>query len=131
MNFLSIVEPISPQLEFLEHGSFGKEAAALERRFPFAKGLVAFKLLCQKHFHLTDPIPIIAPGKIHRVGQLAAGELWKVELAIKGIKSNQSPRVWFAKDGGRIVLLCARSHIDNYDNNTVDREAADRATEFF
>ena len=54
-----------------------------------------------------------------------------MELAVKGIKPNQSPRIWFVVQGSNVAFLCAKSHIDNYNNNEVDRLAKNLATDIF
>lgn len=119
-------------LNFLEHSNFTKETAAIKRRFPaFDQGLNSFKLLAEVQFALENPKQVIAPGKLHRVCTLGIYEIWKIELAIKGVKSNQSPRIWFGLQGSTIAFLCVKSHIDNYDNNEVDKLAQNLASDIF
>ncbi len=119
-------------LNFLLHSHFEKETAAMKRRFPaFDEALESFKMLANVQFATENPRQVIAPGKIHRVCVIGICTLWKVELAIKGVKSNQSPRIWFAIQGASLAFLCAKSHIDNYDNNSVDRLAQNLVTDIF
>jgi len=47
------------------------------------------------------------------------------------MKSNHSPRVWFAVRGATIVFLCAACHIDNYDDNAMNKEAETLVGSFF
>ncbi len=104
----------------------------MKRRFPtFNKGLEDFKRLAEVQFALENPKQVIAPGKLHRVCIVGICEIWKIELAMKGVKSNQSPRVWFAVQGSNIAFLCAKSHVDNYDNNEIDRLAQTLVTDIF
>lgn len=119
-------------LNFLNHPSFEKEAAVLQRRFPkFTDGYESFKRICEVHFHPINPKQVIAPGKIHRVKDFENHTLWKVELVVKNLRSSQFPRIWFAVKGSTLVFLCARTHIDNYNNNEVDRITESRVTDIF
>lgn len=119
-------------LNFFCHDSFNGEFEDLNKRFPdVAKAFESIKLIFNFQFHPTSPEQRIAPGKIHRITQNDLWVLWKLELAVKGIRSNQSPRIWFAIKGADIVFLCAKSHTDNYENNEIDRIAANRASDYF
>ncbi len=119
-------------LSFDYHPSYIKEADDLERRFPnFGEGLIAFKRLCEIQFHPQLPKQVIAPAKLHRRKQMEVCGLWKIELAVKGVKSNVSPRIWFAVRGSVIVFLCASTHADNYEDNEMDMIAESRAADVF
>ena len=119
-------------LNFLFHPNFEKEAAAIERRFSsFTESLESFKRLAEVQFASGNPKQVIAPAKLHRVSEMGICTIWKIGLAIKGVKSNQSPRLWFAIQGANLAFLCAKTHIDNYDNNEVDRLAQGYAGVFF
>lgn len=119
-------------LNFLLHPHFEKEAADIKRRFPsFDDALESFKMLAGVQFASENPRQIIAPGKLHRVCVIGICTIWKIELAVKGVKSNQSPRIWFAIQGTNLAFLCAKSHIDNYDNNEVDRLAQNLTSDIF
>lgn len=119
-------------LNFFSHFSFEKELADLKRQFnKIDEGLDAFKKLCEVQFNPVSPKQIIAPAKLHRVTQNDIWTLWKIELAVKGVRSNQSPRIWFAIKGSTIVFLCAQSHVNNYSDNAMNEVATTRATEFF
>lgn len=132
MSLLTTGALIFPMIDFYSHPLCVSEIADLKRRFHHIdEGVESFKKLCEVQFHPTTPRQIIAPGKLHRVTQNDIWALWKIELAIKGVRSNQSPRIWFAVKGSTIVFLCAKSHPDNYDDNEVNASATDRATEFF
>ncbi|MFA6536901.1 MAG: hypothetical protein WCT18_00705 [Patescibacteria group bacterium] len=111
-------------LNFIFHSQFQKDAESLKRRFPFFdSGLESFKKICQVHFDSINPRQVIAPGKLHRVKCLENFTIWKVELAIKNLRANQFPRIWFLVKNDTINFLCIKTHIDNYDNNEIDRKA--------
>lgn len=111
-------------LNFIFHPHFEKEAASLKRRFPyFDAGIESFKLICEKHFDPIKPQQVIAPGKLHRVKCFETCIIWKVELAVKNLRPNQFPRIWFAVRGANLAFLCVATHMDNHDDNTMNREA--------
>ena len=121
-------------IQFLYHESFLKEITALERRFPTVRdGLYSFERLCEVQFNPTNPKQIIAPAKLHRVTQNNIWVLWKVELVIpnSGLRPNQWPRVWFVVRGAVVVFLCISSHIDNYNDEKINRMALSRVLDFF
>ena len=110
-----------------------KEIAALEkRRMRFIReSLRGFQKVCEIHFHPTSPETKITPGKIHRVIQNGVWSLWKTELAVikSNLRPNQYPRIWFAVSGSMIVFLCIGTHVDNYDDNEMERLALERMAE--
>ena len=119
-------------LEFLAHPHFDKEAAAVQRRFPaFNKGFESFKKICEVHFDPVLPKQVLAPGKLHRIKGLDNYTIWKIELAIKGLRPNQFPRMWFAIRGSVVVFLCVKTHVDNYDDNTCNTLAENLITDIF
>lgn len=121
-------------LEFLNHPEFEKETADISRRFrTFNDGLEVFKRLCEKQFHPVYPQLVISPGKIHHRKKTELFSIWKVELVLpnSGLRPNQFPRVWFAVQGTKIAFLCTGTHIDNYNDNKMDRVAENRATDIF
>lgn len=119
-------------INFISHLSFEKEAAKLKRRFSLLdKALESFKMLCEFQFHPFNPQQIIAPAKLHRVTQNDLWSIWKIELAVPGLKPNQFPRVWFAVKGSNIAFLCIVSHIDNYSDNQINQIAIGRVSDIF
>ncbi|OGF21149.1 hypothetical protein A2257_01415 [Candidatus Falkowbacteria bacterium RIFOXYA2_FULL_38_12] len=68
---------------------------------------------------------------MHRIKCFDNFTIWKIELAIKNVRSNQSPRVWFAVCGATVAFLCVKTHIDNYNNNSTDREAETLVSSIF
>lgn len=123
-------------LEYLEHPKFSKQAADFKRRFPgfdegFDEGFNATKNIFEVHFHPTNPMQRIAPGKIHCILRNPTFVMWKLEMAVAGLKSKQWPRVWFAVSGSKIVFLCMGTHIDNYDDGGQTKEAQSLVTDYF
>ncbi|MBI3305004.1 hypothetical protein HYZ80_01610 [Candidatus Parcubacteria bacterium] len=121
-------------IQFLYHDSFQKEIAALERRFHTIRdGLSAFEKLCEVQFNPASPRQVIAPAKLHRVTQNDIWTLWKVELVVpnSGLRPNQWPRMWFVVRGAIIAFLCVSSHIGNYNDESMNRLALSRASDFF
>jgi len=119
-------------LNFVFHSCFEKEATSLKRRFPFFdSGLESFKRICEVHFNPISPKQVIAPAKLHRIKAGNNFTIWKIELVVKNLKPNQFPRVWFAVQGATIAFLCLASHIDNYNDNAMDREAEMLVSSFF
>ncbi|MDO8499264.1 MAG: hypothetical protein Q7S66_01225 [bacterium] len=70
-----------------------------------------------------NPKQIITPAKLHRIKSFGNVTIWKIELSVKNLRSNQCPRVWFAIQGATVAFLCVATHIDNHDDNTMGREA--------
>jgi hypothetical protein len=121
-------------IEFIYHDGTKKEIAAVERRFPHLReGLTAFERLCEWQFNPTNPRQVIAPAKLHRLTQNNVWTMWKVELVVpkSGLRPNQYPRLWFAVKGAIIALLCLATHIDNYDDEKMNRLALSRVTDIF
>jgi hypothetical protein len=119
-------------VEFREHENFSKSFDAFVEKYRDAqKGLEDFKKIANKHFHPVTPQQIIGPGKLHVISRLETCTVWKVEMSVKGLRKNQSPRVWFAIQGGTLVFLCIGTHIDNYDNKRLENLAVSRASDFF
>ena len=119
-------------INFISHEKFEKEIAALERRFNNVyNGLRSFERLCEVQFHPTNPQRIIAPAKLHRITQNDIWTLWKIELAVKGLRPNQFPRMWFCVQGDKIGFLCIGTHIDNYNDDDMNNKALERLTDIF
>lgn len=120
------------EIEFIYHPLFENETAKLKRRFSFLdKALESFKMLCGFQFHPMNPQQRIAPAKLHRVTQNELWSIWKIELSVPNVRSNQSPRVWFAVKGSVIVFLCIATHVDNYSDNQMTRVALKRVSDIF
>ncbi|MDP3935068.1 MAG: hypothetical protein Q8Q46_02555 [Candidatus Giovannonibacteria bacterium] len=121
-------------IEFLYHDGIKKEIAALERRFRnIQEGFKHFERLCEVQFNPTNPKQIIDAGKLHRISQNDIWAMWKIELVIpkSGLRPNQYPRMWFAVKGNIIAFLCIVTHIDNYNEEELGRQALSRVTDIF
>ncbi|PIZ61915.1 hypothetical protein COY17_03395 [Candidatus Saccharibacteria bacterium CG_4_10_14_0_2_um_filter_52_9] len=125
-------------MQFHEHDSYQKELSSVCKKqkqltVAITDGLAKVKKLLKIHFDPLDPQVAIPPGKLHRVSGFEIWELWKVEVVLTGtaLRPNQWPRMWFAVSGDQIVLLCIYSHAQDYDNNSVDATAIDRASDYF
>lgn len=119
-------------LSFTLHPKFEREAERAQKRsVHFDKAIASFEKVCQVQFDTECPRVVIAPGKLHRLLDAAIYSIWKVELAVQGMKSNQSPRIWFAIKGNHIAYLCLALHGDNYHDGDVTEEAKIRCADFF
>ncbi|MFA5777277.1 MAG: hypothetical protein WC906_02470 [Parcubacteria group bacterium] len=119
-------------IDFISHPLFEKETAKLKRRFSFLdKALEAFKMLCEFQFHPLNPQQRIAPAKLHRIKQNDLWSIWKIELAVPGLRPNQFPRVWFAVKGSSIAFLCIATHVDNYNDNQITQISLGRVSDIF
>lgn len=111
-------------LNFVFHSHFEKEAASFKRRFHFFEaGVESFKRICEVHFDPINPKQVIAPAKLQRVRCFGNLTIWKIELVVKNLRPNQFPRVWFAVRGATVVFLCVATHIDNHDDNMMNKQA--------
>jgi hypothetical protein len=109
-----------------QHDGFVKELKKICGKYPQVDdGVAKVKKLLAVQFDPLQPKEVIAPGKIHRVHGNNIWELWKVEVLLpkSGLKPSQWPRMWFCVSGETITLLAIATHIDNYDNNEMDRKA--------
>lgn len=113
------------------HDAYLKEFKALSKHIPsLQKDVERIERLLDAHFFNPQTKgEVIKPGKIHRISvenDATSRELWKVEVMVPGLRPNQWPRLWFMLDGETITFLAIASHVDNYDNNAMDRRAVDR-----
>lgn len=119
-------------LSFSQHPKFLKDVERLAGRSgDFSYALRSFEKLCQIQFHALRPQQVVSPGKLHRLFDGGIYSIWKVELAVKNVRSNHSPRVWFAIRGEEMVYLCGAGHTDNYDDNAVTQAAKERVQDYF
>ena len=121
-------------IEFIYHDGVSNEIATAEKRFPTMRGgFSTFEKLCEFQFNPTKPQQVIAPAKLHRITQNDIWKMWKIELVVPnaGLRPNQYPRVWFAVKGEVIVFLCMGTHIDNYDDEKMNKIAMSRVTDYF
>jgi hypothetical protein len=120
------------ELEFHEHPHFSKSLGVFIKKHKEAvDGFAAFKRLAHRQFNPNSPQAVIGPGKIHRIHQNTTYTVWKVEMSVRGLRKNQSPRVWFAVRGSLLVFLCIGTHVENYDDASLTQQAMDSVTEYF
>jgi hypothetical protein len=120
------------EVEFSEHDNFANKFASFSKKYNHAqKGLNDFKKIAQKHFHPINPQQIIGPGKVHLIRQLETYAVWKVEMSVKELRKNQTPRIWFAIKGSQIVFLNIGTHIENYNDQECTDLALSLASDFF
>ncbi len=115
--------------EILHCGTFDKDLKRISKKYKtFPSDLLySKKILFEKFVNNKD---FSVSNKVHRVTSLSETsrlEIWKIEALCKGYRPNLWPRIWFLLKEDSIFLLTARVHSDNYDNNTVDREAIEIA----
>lgn len=121
-------------IEFFYHDGIQKEIAALEGRFrTIREAFAIFERLCNTQFNPTKPQQVIAPAKLHRVTQNDIWTLWKIELVVPnaGLRPNQHPRMWFVVKGASIAVLCLATHVDNYDDEKMNRVALSQVSDLF
>lgn len=118
-------------LSFIEHPVFDKEFEKFNSKYNSSDSLKSLKMILTKQFNPEKPQLVIGPGKIHRVKACDNYDIWKVEMAVKGLRKNQSPRIWFALSGVRLSFLTIQAHMDNYDNNGIDEIAVELASDIF
>ena len=120
------------EIDFSEHDNFTKKFAKFSSKYNEAqKGLEDFKKIAKKHFHPINPQQVIGPGKVHVITQFETYTVWKVEMSVKGLRKNQTPRVWFAIHGANFVFLHIGTHIENYDDQQCTSLALTLASDFF
>jgi hypothetical protein len=54
-----------------------------------------------------------------------------MEVIVVGLKPGQWPRVWFAISGTSITFLTLGTHMQNYDDNAMDKIALERIAEYY
>lgn len=118
-------------LKFIEHTVFQKEYLNFSNKYYSNSDLQHLKNVLNFQFNPINPKLIIGPGKIHRVKVCENCEIWKVEMSVKGLRKNQSPRIWLAVAGDTLAFLTIKTHIDNYDDNEVNRFAENLSTDIF
>lgn len=116
---------------FIEHSVFADEYKKFNSKYFIDKSLKSLKLILAKQFNPDSPQLVIGPGKIHRVKTCDSCDIWKVEMAVPGLRSNQSPRIWFAISGTRLSFLTIKTHIDNYSDNDVNKLAESLSSDIF
>ena len=129
MNYLFTVGQILVKYSeiIIHEESFTKDLKKICKKYKTFRNDLAIseKMLFEKFINNAD---FSVNGKIHQIKALSEETpgigIWKIEAMCQGVKPNLWPRIWFLLNREYIHLLLARIHSDNYDNNTVDREAS-------
>ena len=118
------------EIEITRHNSFLKEWKKFCRKFIEGnKAIIDLEQLLKKHFN-NNFGPVIGPKSLHLTNNTGDIEMWKVYCAVKGLRKNQRPRIYFFKHSeNKISLLCFGTHLNNYDDQKLRAEAVDRAKE--
>ena len=78
----------------MTHPVFEKEYKSFNSKYHCDKDLGYLKKIFLTQFDPISPKPAIGPGKLHRVKICVnTCEIWKIEMAVRGLKQNQSPRI--------------------------------------
>lgn len=126
------IEGLTLAMQWLKHEGFDGDFKKLSKKYPAAHdGLHKVKKLLSVQFDPIDPKEIIASGKIHRRHQNAIWEMWKVEMIVVGLRPNQWPRAWFVVSGDTVIFLTIATHMQNYDDNSMDKIALRRVSDYF
>ncbi len=118
------------EIEITKHYRFLKEWEKFCRKFIDGnKGIIELEKLLRKHFD-GNLDPAIGAKSLYLVNNTGDIEMWKVHCAIKGLKKNQRPRIYFFKHSeNKISFLCFGTHLNNYNDQKLRAEAINRAKE--
>ena len=118
------------EIEITKHYNFSKEWNKFCRKFVEGnKAIIDLEQLLKKHFD-SGSGPIIGSKSLYLVNNTGDIEMWKVHCAVKGLRKNQRPRIYFFKHSkNKISFLCFGTHLDNYNDQKLRAEAINRAKE--
>lgn len=118
------------EIEITRHSSFFKEWKKFCRRFIDGdKAIIELEKLLKKHFD-GNLDPVIGQKSLYLVNNTGDIEMWKVHCAVKGLRKNQRPRIYFFKySENKISFLCFGTHLNNYNDQKLRAEAINRAKE--
>lgn len=116
---------------FSSHPGFGKEFSKFERKAPLAKlALKHLKKLLSVQFHPKTPTIVISKQNLRRVDKIGEGtHVYKVFMAVRGLRRFQRPRIYFWLETNNICFLCMGTHMDNYDDAQLKKKAKKRIKE--
>lgn len=116
---------------FSSHPSFDKEFSKFERKVPLAKlALKHLEKLLSVQFHLRTPQVVISKQNLRRVDKIGRGVyVYKVFMAVRGLRRFQRPRIYFWLETNNICFLCMGTHIDNYNDAKLKKVAKKRIKE--
>ena len=125
---MTVVESIG--VVFKEHPSFSKEINRFNNKYDGGNGFRHLKKLLIIHFHPTKRQLRFTPKILRKISGLGLNiDVYKVIMRIKGLRSNQSPRICFRHTGNMITFLCSGSHIDNYKDSKLKKLIKKRVEE--
>ena len=118
------------EIQITKHSDFLKEWKKFCRKFVEGnKAIIDLEQLLKKHFS-DNSGPVIGPKSLYLTNNTGDIEMWKVYCAVKGLRKNQRPRIYFFKHSeNKISFLCFGTHLDNYDDQKLRAEAINRAKE--
>ena len=118
------------EIETTKHYIFSKEWKKFCRKFIEGnKAIIDLEQLLKKHFD-SNSGPVIGSKSLYSVNNTGDIEMWKVHCAVKGLRKNQRPRIYFFKHSeNKISFLSFGTHLDNYDDQKIRDKAIDRAKE--
>jgi len=118
------------EIEITRHYRFIKEWQKFCKKFIDGdKAIVELEKLLKKHFD-GNLDPVIGPKSLYSVNNTGDIEMWKVHCAVKGLRKNQRPRIYFFKHSeNKISFLCFGTHLDNYNDQELRADAINRAKE--
>ncbi|MEA1937023.1 MAG: hypothetical protein U9N04_02845 [Patescibacteria group bacterium] len=118
------------EIEITRHSSFLKEWQKFCKKFIEGnKAIIDLEQLLKKHFN-SNFGPVIGPKSLYLTNNTGDIEMWKVHCAVKGLRKNQRPRIYFFKHSeNKISFLCFGTHLDNYNDQKLRDEAISRAKE--
>lgn len=107
---------MSLEIQFCEHPVFEKKFKKFCKKHSNAPlAYKHLKKLLLIHFHPFKNQTVFTPKILKRINRVGPNvEVFKVILAIKGLKQGSCPRVCFWKEGYLITFLCFGTHIENY-----------------
>jgi len=115
-------------MKFTLHPRFDDEITKFLERYHTDKVWISYlKNLLESHFEKKTTIlreQVLAP-----LPQYKNYELWKIYMAVGGVKKSQRPRVAFAKKASGITFLCYGVHSRNYKTSELIKLAKKRLEE--
>ena len=118
------------EIKITRHSNFLKEWKKFCRKFIEGnKAIIDLEQLLKKHFS-SNSGPVIGPKSLYLASNTGDIEMWKVYCAVKGLRKNQRPRIYFFKySDNKISFLCFGTHLNNYNDQKLRLTAITRAKE--
>lgn len=118
------------KIEITRHECFLNEWKKFCKRFIEGnKAIIELEKLLIKHFE-SDFGPVIGSKSLYFVSETGDIEMWKVHCAVRGLRKNQRPRIYFFQHSkNKLSFLCFGTHLDNYDDQKIRAIAIFRAKE--